>query len=142
MKKIFHIILIAILLLACVDENGFYSNSENHIISLLCDITWASKITTYEDGNTWQGLYKFYRNGTYKRTLINTDPNGNKKTSTIEGQWSFSDPSYSSIYFGRENYWDIDEITQNKFTFYNRFGELGSSTTTREYTIFTPYKDV
>lgn len=140
MKKIIPILLIAILQTACIEKSGYYSESENYIISLLCDITWASVVTTYEDGSSWQGVYKFNRDGTYKRTLINIDSNGNKKTSTINGQWSFSNPSFGSIYFGRDDYWDIDELTEDKFAFYNRNGEFGEPTMTREYTIFTPYE--
>lgn len=140
MKKIIPILLIAILQTACIEKSGYYSDDENYIISLLCDITWASVVTTYEDGSTWQGVYKFNRDGTYKRILINIDSNGNKKTSTINGQWSFSNPSFSSIYFGRDDYWDIDELTEDKFAFYDRSGEFGEPTMTREYTILTPYE--
>lgn len=66
---------------------------------------------------------------------------GNKKEANIYGQWSFGDPSFSTIYFGGEHYWDIDELTKNKFSFYDRSGKFGDPFMNREYIELTPYQE-
>lgn len=104
-------------------------------------ITWAGKKTTDENGSVWQGTYKFNKNGTYTRTNIEIDKQGNKKEANIYGQWSFGDPSFSTIYFGGEHYWDIDELTKNKFSFYDRSGKFGDPFMNREYIELTPYQE-
>lgn len=118
-----------------------YNHGEESIISLICDITWAGKKTTDENGSVWQGTYKFNKNGTYTRTNIEIDKQGNKKEANIYGQWSFGDPSFSTIYFGGEHYWDIDELTKNKFSFYDRSGKFGDPFMNREYIELTPYQE-
>lgn len=85
--------------------------------------------------------YKFNKNGTYTRTNIEIDKQGNKKEANIYGQWSFGDPSFSTIYFGGEHYWDIDELTKNKFSFYDRSGKFGDPFMNREYIELTPYQE-
>ncbi|MCS3135388.1 hypothetical protein NXW30_25310 (plasmid) [Phocaeicola vulgatus] len=99
------------------------------------------KKTTDENGSVWQGTYKFNKNGTYTRTNIEIDKQGNKKEANIYGQWSFGDPSFSTIYFGGEHYWDIDELTKNKFSFYDRSGKFGDPFMNREYIELTPYQE-
>lgn len=69
------------------------------------------------------------------------DKQGNKKEANIYGQWSFGDPSFSTIYFGGEHYWDIDELTKNKFSFYDRSGKFGDPFMNREYIELTPYQE-
>lgn len=81
------------------------------------------------------------KNGTYTRTNIEIDKQGNKKEANIYGQWSFGDPSFSTIYFGGEHYWDIDELTKNKFSFYDRSGKFGDPFMNREYIELTPYQE-
>lgn len=125
----------------CVEKQGYYNHGEESIISLICDITWAGKKTTDENGSVWQGTYKFNKNGTYTRTNIEIDKQGNKKEANIYGQWSFGDPSFSTIYFGGEHYWDIDELTKNKFSFYDRSGKFGDPFMNREYIELTPYQE-
>lgn len=124
-----------------VGEVKRYNHGEESIISLICDITWAGKKTTDENGSVWQGTYKFNKNGTYTRTNIEIDKQGNKKEANIYGQWSFGDPSFSTIYFGGEHYWDIDELTKNKFSFYDRSGKFGDPFMNREYIELTPYQE-
>ena len=104
-------------------------------------ITWAGKKTTDENGSVWQGTYKFNKNGTYTRTNIEIDKQGNKKEANIYGQWSFDDPSFSTNYFGGERYWDIDELTKNRFSFYERSGKFGDPFMNREYIELTPYQE-
>lgn len=72
---------------------------------------------------------------------IEIDKQGNKKEANIYGQWSFGDPSFSTIYFGGEHYWDIDELTKNKFSFYDRSGKFGDPFMNREYIELTPYQE-
>ena len=86
-------------------------------------------------------LFNFNKNGTYTRTNIEIDKQGNKKEANIYGQWSFGDPSFSTIYFGGEHYWDIDELTKNKFSFYDRSGKFGDPFMNREYIELTPYQE-
>lgn len=47
----------------------------------------------------------------------------------------------STIYFGGEHYWDIDELTKNKFSFYDRSGKFGDPFMNREYIELTPYQE-
>lgn len=140
MRKIIFIIisLTAILQISCVEKNGYYTGNENRIISLICDVTWISKKTINNEGITYQGAYKFDKNGTYVRTLIITDKNGKEQQSAINGKWTFSDPSFGTINFGHSDYWDIEELTEKKFAVYKRSGELGEPEMTREYLEFTP----
>lgn len=74
-------------------------------------------------------------------SIIEIDKQGNKKEANIYGQWSFGDPSFSTIYFGGEHYWDIDELTKNKFSFYDRSGKFGDPFMNREYIELTPYQE-
>lgn len=140
MKKIpFVIILLtAILLISCVEKDGYYTGKENSIISLICDIAWISKKTTNDEGVSYQDVYKFSNNGTYARTLITTDKDGKEQQSTVNGSWTFSDPSFGVIYFGHNSYWDIDELTEKKFSAYRRNGEFGEPGMVREYFELTP----
>lgn len=140
MRKIIFIIIVftAILQTSCVEKNGYYTERENSIISLICDITWISKKTTNEGGISYQDVYKFSRNGTYVRTLITINKDGEEKQSTVNGAWTFSDPSFGIIYFGRNSYWDIDELTEKKFSAYRRNGEFGELGMVREYFELTP----
>lgn len=64
MNKILHVFShISILLLflvfnaGCVEKQGYYNHGEEGVISLICDITWASEKTTDEKGSIWQGTY-------------------------------------------------------------------------------------
>lgn len=43
--------------------------------------------------------------------------------------------------FGGEHYWDIDELTKNKFSFYDRSGKFGDPFMNREYIELTPYQE-
>lgn len=40
-----------------------------------------------------------------------------------------------------EHYWDIDELTKNKFSFYDRSGKFGDPFMNREYIELTPYQE-
>lgn len=135
-------ILSILLFFGCIEKNGYYTDEEESIISLICDITWASKPITHDDGTTYQGLYKFNRNGTYTKTTMTTDKNGNESKMEVNAVWSFGDPSFGILYFGGDHYWDIDELTKNKFSYYDRTGEFGDPFMYREYNELTPYKTV
>ena len=122
MNRIIHISLlistVSLFLISntgCVEKQGYYNHGED--------------------------TYKFNKNGTYTRTNIEIDKQGNKKEANIYGQWSFGDPSFSTIYFGGEHYWDIDELTKNKFSFYDRSGKFGDPFMNREYIELTPYQE-
>lgn len=130
--------LITMLQTSCIEKSGYYTESENRIIALICDITWVSEKTTNDEGVTYQGIYNFSKNGTYTRILIATSKNGKEQQSTVNGQWAFSDPSFGIIYFGHNAYWDIDELTEKKFSAYRRNGEFGELGMTREYFELTP----
>lgn len=117
-------------------REGVIVISEETTIQQLQDL--AEKL---EERFVWQGTYKFNKNGTYTRTNIEIDKQGNKKEANIYGQWSFGDPSFSTIYFGGEHYWDIDELTKNKFSFYDRSGKFGDPFMNREYIELTPYQE-
>ena len=139
-----HVLTVLLLLIfstGCVEKQGYYNYGEEKIISLICDITWATKKTTNEDGSVQQGTYKFNKNGTYTCTNIEIDKKGNKKETNIYGQWSFGDPSFSTIYFGSEHYWDIDKLTKNIFSFYDRTGKLDDPFMDRKYRELTPYEE-
>lgn len=139
MKKVIFIIILftAIMQLSCIEKSGYYTDEENRIIALICDITWVSKTTVNDNGVTF-GVYKFNRNGTYTRTLVMTDIGGKEHQSILNGQWAFSDPSSGSIYFGDSMYWDIEELTEEKFAVYERNGEFGDMGMVREYWEFHP----
>ena len=139
-KLIKPLTLVAFLLFSgCVDRIGYYTDGQEEIISLVCDITWASEVTVFDDGSTWQAVYQFKRDATYKRTVINTDSDGQKRISYNIGRWSFTDSNSICIYFGESKYWDFDILTEEMFSFYDRRGEWTDSSMRREYTVLTPY---
>ena len=105
---------------------------------MICDITWISKKTTNDKGVSYQNVYTFSNNGTYARTLITTDKDGKEQQSTVNGSWTFSAPSFGVIYLGHNSYWDLDELTENKFSAYRRNGEFGEAGMVREYFELTP----
>lgn len=93
-------------------------------------------------------LNRAYTAGTEKITTVQKELstaqkelNSMKTDIHIYGQWSFGDPSFSTIYFGGEHYWDIDELTKNKFSFYDRSGKFGDPFMNREYIELTPYQE-
>ena len=63
-----------------------------------------------------------------------------EKKSEYNGRWTFGDPSFSTIYFGGNHYWDIDKLTEKKFSFYDRTGEFGDPFMYREYYELIPYQ--
>lgn len=133
-------ILSLLLLAGCVEKTGFYSDDEKDLISLICDIDWATEVTTDKDGSTWQAVYQFKRDATCRRTLIHTMPEGEVTTSYVTVWWSFTDQSYSCISFSTGHYWDMDILTAGKFAFYDRSGEWNNPYMKREYTVLTPYE--
>lgn len=94
-------------------------------------------------------LNRAYTAGTEKITTVQKELSTAQKElnsmktdiHNIYGQWSFGDPSFSTIYFGGEHYWDIDELTKNKFSFYDRSGKFGDPFMNREYIELTPYQE-
>ena len=138
-RNIFLLIPIALLCIVstigCVEEQGYKHYEDKSVISQICDVTWASKKITNENGSIWQTTYKFNKNGTYTKTNINIE---NKKETSINGQWAFGDPNFRTIYFGREHYWDIVKLTKNLFSFYDRNGKNGDPFMNKEYIELTP----
>ena len=80
----------------------------------------------------------FRRDGTCTQTLIVTDKNGKEQRRVVNMRWAFYDQSSSTIYFGSDHYWDIEELTTKKFAIYDRWGEYGEINMSREYKEFTP----
>lgn len=145
MKRIVHFLVVATILLAvlpgCVEKQGYYNAGEESVIALICDITWAGEKQIEDDGSSWQSVWDFNKNGTYSRINIEIDKDGNRKESTGSGHWSFATPNFSVLYFGGSNYWDIQELNEKHFSFYDRVGELGDPYMTREYVEFYPYNE-
>lgn len=148
MNRIIHISLlistVSLFLISntgCVEKQGYYNHGEESIISLICDITWAGKKQQTKTAVSGKVHTNSIKTETYTRTNIEIDKQGNKKEANIYGQWSFGDPSFSTIYFGGEHYWDIDELTKNKFSFYDRSGKFGDPFMNREYIELTPYQE-
>lgn len=56
---------------------------EDDVISLICDVTWASQKTVNDADETIQGLYTFRRDGTCTQTLIVTDKNREKNNDVL-----------------------------------------------------------
>lgn len=137
-KNILFIIITIILTTSCIEKNGYYNHEQNSIISLICDTTWATNIYETEDG-TGYTTYNFNKNGTYKRTDIITEKNEKEKKSEYKGNWSFGDPSFSTIYFGGNHFWEIKELTKNRFSFYSIHGDLSDPSVHKEYIELTPY---
>ncbi len=140
MKGKILIILFSFLFISCIERNGYYSYEEESVISLICDITWSTSTYKTENDEIGQTTYNFNRNGIYKRTDIVTNQNGEEKKSEYNGRWTFGDPSFSTIYFGGNHYWDIDKLTEKKFSFYDRTGEFGDPFMYREYYELIPYQ--
>ena len=58
----------------------------------------------------------------------------------VRVKWAFYDQSSSTIYFGEDHYWDIEELTSRKFAVYDRWGEYGEIHMFREYKELTSLK--
>lgn len=67
------------LLSCCVEKQGYYDSGEESIIALICDITWTGGKKEYEDGSSWESIWNFDKDGTYTRTNVEIDKDGNKK---------------------------------------------------------------
>ena len=138
-KSIRALLVFAIILIvsACVEKTGYYTEGEDARISLICDITWVSE--EMEDGDDMvRSVYKFEKDGTYTGTIIRTDKNGQEKRFTHKSRWAFYNQTSNTIYFGDEHYWDIEVLNARKFEVYDRFGEYGQNDMSREYVKFTP----
>lgn len=133
------LLLLISLITSCIEKDNFYTKGEIQRIELLCNITWAGEKQANEDGISWQSIWEFNSNGTYKRTNIETDKEGNTKESTSNGLWSFYDPTFNIIYLGHKHYWDIQILTEEEFSFYDRDGEYGDPSMTRNHITLTPY---
>ncbi|MCS2463206.1 hypothetical protein NXV09_20425 [Parabacteroides distasonis] len=82
MKRIivfFAVVVQMLLLPCCVEKQGYYSSGEESIIALICDITWTGGKKEYEDGSSWESIWNFDKDGTYTRTNVEIDKDGNKK---------------------------------------------------------------
>lgn len=115
----------------------------------------AFQIYTHKDegANVWDGKEEAWKPNYHAHMIFDWTDGHTGKTvklnrhdmaemqANIYGQWSFGDPSFSTIYFGGEHYWDIDELTKNKFSFYDRSGKFGDPFMNREYIELTPYQE-
>lgn len=124
----------------CVEKSGYYTEGEDSVISLICDVTWASDKVVNDAEETIQGIYQFKRDGTCTQTSIVTDKDGKEHKTEVYVKWVFYDQSSSIIYFGTNHYWDIEELTAGKFAIYDRWGEYGEMNMSREYKELTPLK--
>lgn len=82
MKRIivfFAVIVQMVFLSCCVEKQGYYNSGEESIIALICDITWTGGKKEYEDGSSWESIWNFDKDGTYTRTNVEIDKDGNKK---------------------------------------------------------------
>lgn len=144
MKRIivfFAVIVQMVFLSCCVEKQGYYNSGEESIIALICDITWTGGKKEYEDGSSWESIWNFDKDGTYTRTNVEIDKDGNKKEGEIRGRWSFYTPNFSTLYFGGSHYWDIKELDKTIFSFYDRTGELNDPLMSKEYVEFYPYNE-
>ncbi|WP_303010350.1 hypothetical protein [uncultured Bacteroides sp.] len=133
------VLIICFWMTGCVEKTGYYTEGENEIISLICDITWGGQKTANgDDGETIRETYEFRRDGTYTRTSIVTDEDGEERRNNVNGRWAFYNQSSNTICFGYDHYWDIEELTAKKFAVYDRRGEYGEMNMSREYKEFTP----
>lgn len=57
-------------LTGCVEKNGYYTEGENNVISLVCDVTWSTENTIHDAGETSREIYQFKRDGTCTCTII------------------------------------------------------------------------
>lgn len=121
------------LLSGCVEKSGYYTEGEENVISLICDVAWASEKVVNDAEKTIQGIYQFKRDGTCTQTTIVTDEEGKEHKTEVRVKWAFYDRSSSTIYFGANHYWDIKELTARKFAIYDRWGEYGEMNMSREY---------
>lgn len=137
-KNILFTIIAIILTSSCIEKSGYYNHGEKTIISLICDTTWATNVYETKNG-TGQTTYNFSKSGTYKRTDIITDKSEEEKKSEYKGNWSFGDPSFSTIYFGGNHFWEIKELTKSKFSFYSIHGDWTDPSVYKEYIELTPY---
>lgn len=139
MKKIgFIIMLITAIIQTSCEKDEPSTWAQNSRVALICDITWVGEKIINDEGITYQTVYEFKRNGIYEKTSISIDKDGIERQSTFRGEWSFSDPGYGSIYFGYRHYWDIVELTEKKFSVYDRSGEWDDPFMTKEYVQHTP----
>ena len=117
------LLIILVFNAGCVETQGYYNNGEEELISLICNIAWATKPITHNDGTTYPGLYKFNKNGTYTIKTIKIDKNGTNAKLTLMPH-GLRCPKFQYHIFGGEHYWDIDKHTKDIFSFYDRSGDF------------------
>ena len=98
------------------------------------------KQSIYSSGNLFLLSILFKKEGTCTQTTIVTDEEGKEHKTEVRVKWAFYDQSSSTIYFGEDHYWDIEELTSRKFAVYDRWGEYGEIHMFREYKELTSLK--
>lgn len=132
------VFILSFLFVSCVEKSGYYSEGEEVTISLICDINWMNEAHQWDNGETTQSVWDFERDGTYTRTDFTTAPDGTEHHSQLKGRWAFTNPSQATLLIGHEHYWDIEKLNKQLFAFYDRMGELGDLSMTREYVELKP----
>lgn len=132
------VFFLSFLFVSCVEKSGYYSEGEEVTISLICDINWMNEAHQWDNGETTQSVWDFERDGTYTRTDFTTAPDGTEHHSQLKGRWAFTNPSQATLLIGHEHYWDIEKLNKQLFAFYDRMGELGDLSMTREYVELKP----
>ena len=93
----------------------------------------------YEDGSSWESIWNFDKDGTYTRTNVEIDKDGNKKEGEIRGRWSFYTPNFSTLYFGGSHYWDIKELDKPPLPSTIKRKKQNNPFFFKEYVEFYPY---
>ncbi|EJW89803.1 hypothetical protein EVA_22088 [gut metagenome] len=67
-----------------------------------------------------------------------TAPDETEHHSQLKGRWAFTNPSQATLLIGHEHDWNIEKLNKQLFAFYDRMGELGDLSMTREYVELKP----
>lgn len=119
-------ILFALLLVSCVEKEGYYDPGQSSIIDALTEKSWKREYhIKLDNGDEFDesSIWVFQKNGKGSWKTITTYQNGEEKEIITYFNWAFTTPNFNVIYMDYPRYWTIDKLTSNKLNIYETFDD-------------------
>lgn len=104
----------------------------------------AFQIYTHKDegANVWDGKEEAWKPNYHAHMIFDwTDGHTGKTVKLNRHDMAEMQTITAECLNMERGYWDIDELTKNKFSFYDRSGKFGDPFMNREYIELTPYQE-
>lgn len=114
--------LFFIMLISCVERNGYYEPGQKAIIeNLTFNKRWERSYHAKLDNGKEFDVHEFWifndnASGSYK--TITTYDNGEKEEIVTYFRWTFTTPNFSVIYMDYGLYWEIKKLTKEDLFVY------------------------